>query len=337
MRKNMMSFFLWGILLHQSVSAEVAPDFAAIVKENSEAVVAVTIMQDRRLAAKPLIESEMLEQNDGLGSGFVISEDGYILTNYHVIQDANQIKVVFKDQHEAVATLVGADKTIDVALLKINVEHLAKVKIGSAASLEPGDWVMAIGSPYGFGQSVTKGIVSAKDRVIPEKSYVPFIQTDVPINKGNSGGPLFNSQGMVVGINAWIYSKTGGYQGLSFAIPIDLAMEVVTQLKTTGKVSRGWLGIKTQEVPLALAQSFSMPKAYGVLISEIASASPAQKAGLQVGDIIIAFNGQTIENDAALAFKVGRVAAGNQGSFEIIRQGEKKIVEIHFSPRPTAL
>lgn len=332
--KNILSFFLSLVLLNQAVRAEVTPDFTAIARENSDAVVAVTIIKDQELAEKSAADWGIPEQHESVGSGFIVSEDGYILTNYHVIQNAKKIKVAFKDQHEATAILVGADKLMDVALLKVNASHLAAVKIGSAASLEVGEWVIAIGSPYGFGQSVTKGIVSAKDRVIPEKSYVPFIQTDVPINQGNSGGPLFNSQGLVVGINAWIYSRTGGYQGLSFAIPIDSVMEIVPELKSKGKISLGWLGVKAKDVSLGLARSFAMSKAYGAVISGLAPKGPAQKAGLMIGDVVVVLNAQNIENAADFSDKTSKLAAGSLANLEIIRQGERKILAITVGTAP---
>lgn len=323
MLKKIVSFFLCMVLLNQPVWAEEMPDFAEIVKANANAVVQIAAGDSTQMLAPEL------------GSGFVISEDGYILTNCHVVQNAGQISVKFKDQRVLVATLIGLDKATDLALLKVTASGLTKVKIGSVASLEQADWVMAIGAPFGFEQSVTKGIVSAKNRVVSKEGYVPFIQTDVPINQGSSGGPLFNSKGLVVGINSWIYSKgEGGYQGLSFAIPIDLAMDVVARLKSKGKVLRGWLGIKTQEVPLELAKSFTMPKAYGALISEIAPASPAQKSGLKVGDIVISFNRQSVENAATFPSRVGIAAAEGRISFEVIRQGEKKIIEVKFIPMP---
>jgi serine protease Do len=320
------------VLFNQPVWADLLPDFVLIAKENADAVVAISVSL-KQMAAPRAVEAWMSE-NNLLGSGFVISEDGYILTNYHVIWDAEQIRVRFKDRRELAATLIGADEATDVALLKVNDTGLTKVKIGSVATLEVGEWVMAIGSPFGFEQTVTKGIVSAKNRILSQGAYIPFIQTDASINQGNSGGPLFNGRGRVVGINAMIYIKTGGSEGLSFAIPIDLAMNVTAQIKTKGKVSRGWLGIKTQEVSLELAQSFAMSRAYGALISAVSSGSPAQKAGLKVGDIVVTFDGQTVESSAELPSKVGRVLTDEMINLEIIRQGEKKTFQVKVLPSP---
>jgi serine protease Do len=331
MLKKLLSFFLWVILLNQSAWAESISDFAQIVRENADAVVAVSASQTQAGIEIPV---EPQQGNPSLGSGFIISDDGYILTNYHVVKDARQIMVKFKDSHILEATLIGSDKVTDVSLLKVNASGLQKVKIGSVTALEVGEWVLAIGAPFGFEQSVTKGIVSAKNRMVSKEVYVPFIQTDVAINQGNSGGPLFNTQGQVVGVNAWIYSKTGGYEGLSFAIPIDIAMNTVTQLKNKGKVSRGWLGVISVDVPISLAQSFAMPRAYGALIEKIALLSPAQKAGLQVGDIVVSFNGMSVENSAELPTKVGMMAAGTRVNLEVIRQGEIKVVEVVVAPSP---
>jgi serine protease Do len=237
MLKNIVIFFLLTVLLNQSAIAAVLPDFAVMAKENADAVVAISVSQKQ---AEPGMELQTPENTGSYGSGFVISEDGYILTNYHVIgAEPDQIMVRFKNHHIEMATLVGFDKVIDIALLKVNIPALQKVSLGSVASLDVGEWVMAIGAPFGFEQTVTKGIVSAKDRIMSNEVYVPYIQTDAATNHGNSGGPLFNARGQVVGINALIYSKTEGYQGLSFAIPIDLAMNAVAQLKSKGKVSRG--------------------------------------------------------------------------------------------------
>lgn len=332
MFKFVSGFFLYVILLSQPVLAETTPDFAAIIRENGDAVVAISVAQNHIAVARPA--EPWMPKNRSLGSGFVISEDGYILTNYHVIKDSNQIMVKFKDRHVSEATLMGFDRVTDIALLKVKDSGLTKVKIGSASSLVVGEWVIAIGAPFGFEQSATKGIVSGKDRMVSNDVYVPFIQTDVAINQGNSGGPLFNGKGAVVGINSWIYSDSGEYIGLSFAIPIDLAMNVVSQIKSKGKVSRGWLGVKTQEVPLELAQSFAMPRAYGAMISEIALAGPAQKAGLMVADIVIGFNGQSVENAAELPARVGMATAGSKIDLEIIRQGERRTIEVKVGQSP---
>lgn len=332
MLKKFVSFLLGLTLLNQSVLADSMLGFAQIIKENSEAVIAISVSPHKTLQVIPGIDSLPISSKDkqnssSLGSGFIISEDGYILTSYHVVEGSEQVMIKFKDSQILEATLIGADKVTDVALLKVNTVGLQKVKIGSVSTLEVGDPVVAIGAPFGFEQSATQGIVSAKNRIVSKEVYVPFIQTDVAINKGNSGGPLFNAQGQVIGINAWIYSQTGGYEGLSFAIPIDLAMNVVTQLKNQGKVSRAWLGVKSINVPLKLAQSFAMSKAYGALIEKIYISSPAQQAGLIVGDIIVSLDGKNIENAAELPSKISMIPIGQRVTIGIIRQGDTKLIE----------
>lgn len=272
---------------------------------------------------------------DSLGSGFVISEDGYVLTNNHVIEDAEEIFVRFHDRRQLSAKLIGRDERSDVALLKVEAQGLPTVTIGESQSLRVGEWVLAIGSPFGFDFSVTSGIVSAKGRTLPNERYVPFIQTDVAINPGNSGGPLFNMDGEVVGINSQIYSRTGGFMGLSFAIPIEMAMDVAEQLKNKGKVSRGWLGVLIQEVTKDLAESFKMERAYGALVSRILPDSPASKSNLKVGDVIVAFNGERVETSSALPALVGRAPVGKPSSVKVVRAGRNKTIKVVIGELPS--
>ncbi|MGE0371461.1 MAG: DegQ family serine endoprotease [Gammaproteobacteria bacterium] len=269
-----------------------------------------------------------------LGSGFIISADGYVLTNNHVIRDADEIVVRLSDRREFVAEVVGSDKNSDVALLKIDADKLPVVKIGSSSDLKVGSWVLAIGSPFGFEHSVTAGIVSAKGRSLPNENYVPFIQTDVAINPGNSGGPLFNLDGEVVGVNSQIFSRTGGFMGLSFAIPIDIAMSVVDQLRSEGHVTRGWLGILIQDVDRALAESFGMSKPIGALVARVLPDSPAQKAGVQVGDVIVEFDGKEVESSGALPPMVGVSKIGAKLPLKVIRNGKPLTLKVMISELP---
>lgn len=262
-----------------------------------------------------------------MGSGFIISTDGYIMTNAHVVMNANPIKVMLTDKRELQARLVGLDLRTDVALLKVSASDLPAVKIGNPAQLKPGEWVAAIGAPFGFQNSVTSGIVSALGRNLPDENYVPFIQTDVAINPGNSGGPLFNLKGEVVGINSQIYSRSGGFMGISFSIPIDLAMNVAEQIKTKGKVSRGQLGIGIQEVTPELAQSFGLSQARGALVVSIAAQGPAAQAGILPGDIILQVNQQDIVSSSELPILVGALRPGSQVRITLWRKGKQLSME----------
>jgi len=273
-------------------------------------------------------------ESKSLGSGFVVSADGYIITNHHVIKDADEVVVRLQDRRELVAKVVGSDKRSDIALLKVDARDLPIVKMGSAEKLKVGEWVLAIGSPFGFDHSVTAGIVSAKGRSLPSDNYVPFIQTDVAINPGNSGGPLFNLEGEVVGVNSQIYSRTGGFMGLSFAIPIDVAMQVVDQIKSQGHVSRGWLGVQIQDVTRELAESFGMKKPQGALVAKVLPHSPAEEAGLQIGDIIEEYNGQEIVSSSALPPMVGNTKIGQSAKLKVLRQGQSKDVIIKIGMLP---
>lgn len=270
-----------------------------------------------------------------LGSGFIISPDGFVLTNNHVVDQASEIIVRLSDRREYVAELVGSDPQSDVAVLKIDADNdLPVVDIGASSEVQAGQWVLAIGSPFGFEHSVTAGIVSAKGRSLPRENYVPFIQTDVAINPGNSGGPLFNLDGEVVGINSHIYSRTGGFMGVSFAIPIELAMDVANQLRTTGTVSRGWLGVLIQDVTRELAQSFQMPRPYGALVAQIVPDSPAASSGLEVGDVIVEFNGREVPTSGSLPPMVGRVSAGEEVEVDIVRDGERQTLDLRIGELP---
>lgn len=266
--------------------------------------------------------------SQSLGSGFVLWEEGYVLTNHHVVRNADEIVVRFKDRREQVAKLVGSDERSDLALLKVDRDNLSPVRIGNSDALEVGNWVVAIGSPFGFEQTVTAGIVSAKGRSLSSGQYVPFIQTDVAINQGNSGGPLFNLDGEVVGINSQIYSRTGGYQGISFAIPIDMAVSVAEQLRDDGSVARGWLGVVIQEVTRELAMSFGLDRPKGALVSRVLPDGPAAKAGIREGDVILSFDGEEIPRSAALPAAVGATKPGEEVDVTLMRDGKRTTLEV---------
>lgn len=278
---------------------------------------------------------DMPEQDEGsdelnFGSGFIISRDGYILTNTHVVANMANIKVLLNDKRAYSAKLIGSDQQSDVALIKIDAKDLPVVKIGNPKDLKPGEWVAAIGAPFGFDNSITAGIVSAKGRSLPNENYTPFIQTDVAINPGNSGGPLFNLKGQVVGINSQIYSRSGGFMGISFAIPIDVAMNVADQIKKTGKVQRGQLGVIIQEVSYDLAKSFGLDKAGGALVAKIMPNSPAAQAGLQVGDIVRSVNGEEVRASSDLPVMVGAIAPGKEVRLGVWRKGEEISVKVQL-------
>jgi len=346
-------------LFNQNVLAQL-PDFTEMVKVNGVAVVNISTIQKAptEIAGaqkeQPMPEGmppEMEElfkhffnnpegggygggDTQSLGSGFVISKDGYVLTNHHVVKDADEIIVKFSDRRELVAKLIGSDARTDVAVLKVEATDLPVVTIGDPNQLKVGEWVLAIGSPFGFEQSATAGIVSAKGRSLPGGNYVPFIQTDVAINPGNSGGPLFNLDGKVVGINSQIYSRSGGFMGLSFAIPMDVVMNVVEQIKTSGKAAHGWLGVQIQDVTRELAESFGMKKPQGALVSKVIPGSPAEKAQLQIGDIIVEFNGHPIETSGELPPMVGMTPINEKATLKILRQGDEKTVTFSIGLLP---
>ena len=275
--------------------------------------------------------------SQSLGSGFIISEDGYILTNHHVISGADEVIVRLANRAEYVARIIGSDQASDIALLKVEAENLPVLRFGNSDDLKVGEWVLAIGSPFGFDHSVTAGIISAIGRSLPSDNYVPFIQTDVAINPGNSGGPLFNLEGEVIGINSQIYSRTGGFMGLSFAIPIELAVDVANQIKQNGRVSRGWLGVLIQEVTRELAESFGMDTPQGALVAKVLENSPAAEAGLQVGDVIVEFNGKKVIRSSGLPPLVGRSAVGKNAEVTIIRNQSRMQIKVKIAELPTSM
>lgn len=322
------------------------PDFTRLVVQQGPAVVNISTTQTMRRSSLPqfpgIEDDEMLEffrrfipripnvphESHSLGSGFVISGDGYILTNAHVIEGADEINVRLTDKREFKAKIIGSDKRTDIALIKIEANDLPSVRFGKPGDLKVGEWVVAIGSPFGFDNTVTAGIVSAKGRSLPQENFVPFIQTDVAINPGNSGGPLFNLKGEVVGINSQIYSRTGGFMGLSFAIPIDVALDVQRQLRDKGRVSRGRIGVLIQEVTRDLATSFGLDHARGALVNSVEKGSPADKGGIQATDIITRFGGKQVESSSDLPRIVGGTAPGTTVNVEVWRNGESKTLDV---------
>ena len=322
------------------------PDFAQLVAREGGAVVNIQASRERdeddnngnedpfmeffkRLTPNaPDFSEDDNATSANFGSGFIISPDGYILTNTHVIKGMTNIKVTLNDKRQYPAKLIGQDEKSDVALLKIEAKNLPTVKIGNPDELRSGEWVAAIGAPFGFENSVTSGIVSAKNRTLPDDGYMPFIQTDVAINPGNSGGPLFNLKGQVVGINSQIYSRSGGFMGISFAIPINVAMNVADQLKATGKVSRGQLGVVIQEVSYDLAKTFGLDKATGALVAKVLAGSPAERGGLKVGDIIRSVNGSEVRSSSDLPMTISSLKPNQTVKLGVWRRGQMLDVEI---------
>jgi serine protease Do len=339
---------LLGLVGHAAAQARELPDFTRLVEEQGPAVVNISTKQAVRRGALPQIpgigDEELQEffrrfmpkqpipeprsQSRSLGSGFIISPDGYILTNAHVIEGADEIDVRFTDKRELQAKVIGADRRTDVALIKVEARGLPVVKFGDPSRLKVGEWVVAIGSPFGFDNTVTAGIVSAKGRSLPDESFVPFIQTDVAINPGNSGGPLFNMRGEVVGINSQIYSRTGGFMGLSFAIPIDVALNVQGQLREHGRVSRGRIGVVIQEVTRDLATSFGLDRPRGALVNTVEEGSPAARAGIQPSDIILSFGSKPVESSIDLPRIVGATRPGSRVPVEIWRNGALRTANV---------
>ncbi|MDR3415337.1 MAG: Do family serine endopeptidase [Nevskia sp.] len=270
-----------------------------------------------------------------LGSGFILSEDGYILTNQHVVSDAREVTVRLSDHRQLPAVVVGSDERADIALLKIDAKGLPAVKLADMGKTRVGEWVLAIGSPFGFDYSVTAGIISAKGRNLDTEQYVPFVQTDAAINPGNSGGPLFNLRGEVVGVNSQIYSQTGGFMGVAFAIPIDIAAKVARELKEHGKVTRGWLGVVVQEVDLNLAKSFNLPKPEGALVAKVLPDSPAQQAGLRAGDVIMKYNGAELVSSRSLPPLVGESEPGSTVNLDLLRNGKAVTVRVEVGTLDT--
>lgn len=325
------------------------PDFTELVAQTSPAVVSIQVTQAvpaahaggmppgfepgtpgfeffRRFGGQ--MNPQEAPARQGQGSGFIISADGLILTNAHVVEDAEAVTVVMADKRELKARVIGLDAATDVAVLRVKAKGLPTLRMGNAEQLKVGEWVMAIGSPFGFDHTVSAGVVSAKTRSLPNGGYVPFIQTDVALNPGNSGGPLLNLKGEVVGINSQIYSRSGGYMGLSFAIPIDLAMNVQQQLVAHGKVSRGRLGVSVQSLDQALADSFGLERPRGALIGAITPDMPAARAGLRPGDVIVALNGKPVEDSATLSRWIAEEGPGRTVTVGFIREGERQAVEV---------
>ena len=319
------------------------PDFTALVKQAGPAVVNISVTKEVQTSqATPFDEDDPMYEFfkrfavpmpkqapvRGMGSGFIVSADGYILTNAHVVDGVKEVHVKLTDRREFTAKVVGTDKKTDVALIKIDAQNLPTVKIGESKDIKVGQWVAAVGSPFGFENSVTAGIVSATSRSLPGGSYVPFIQTDVAVNPGNSGGPLFDLDGNVVGINSQIYSQSGGYMGLSFAIPIDVAMNVMQQIKTAGHVTRGRIGVAVQNVNQSLAQSFGLPKPEGALFSSVDDKGPAKRAGIQAGDVILAWNGRPIDVSSDLPVLVANTKPGEHAQVKVWRDGAERTLGV---------
>lgn len=365
------SFFLF-LLISLNVSAKMSglPDFTHLVEEYSDAVVNISTTQNIKKQSghqqipgipkdgplgdlfRKFFEQQSFKKNNtlenntdsyihvtqtnnSLGSGFIIDSDGYVVTNHHVIKDADEIIVRLKDRRELKATIVGSDARSDIALLKIEADNLPVVNLGTSKNLKVGSWVMAIGSPFGFDHSVSVGVISATGRTLPSENYVPFIQTDVAINPGNSGGPLFNLDGEVVGINSQIYSRTGGFMGLSFAIPVDVAKDIVEQLKRNGHAKWGWLGVLIQDVNKELAESFGMKRPMGAVILRVLDDTPAKDAGIEVGDVITHFGNSEINRSSDLPLAVGQASIGSSVKVRVIRDGKQKRLNVKIAELPT--
>jgi len=332
-----------------SRAAVAVPDFTSLVKQHGRAVVNIQVERSEVAAQAPQPPQAGPEGSpfpfpfpfqppmpgapnampqQAQGSGFIISPDGYVLTNAHVVANGDDISVQLTDKREFKAKLIGADRRTDVALLKIDASDLPAVKIGNPESVQVGEWVAAIGSPFGFENTISAGIVGAKGRSLPAETYVPYLQTDVAVNPGNSGGPLFNLDGEVIGVNSQIYSRTGGYMGLSFAIPIDIAMDVANQLRTSGKVTRGRLGVQIQGLTQDLAKSFGLNQPNGALVANVEKNSPAQKAGLESGDVILRYDDKQIVDSSDLPVVVAKTKPGTEATLTIWRKGAERKVPI---------
>jgi serine protease Do len=341
----------------EAAAAVQLPDLTSLVEQNTPAVVNIRVT-GKASAEEPVVAMPDLPedspfgeffkrfplprnlpspdgpQQQGMGSGFIISPDGYVVTNHHVVAGADKVIVKLQDRREFEAKVVGSDKQSDVALLKIEAKDLPVEKLGDSDSLKVGQWVVAIGAPFGFERTATQGIVSALGRSLPDDQYVPFIQTDVAVNPGSSGGPLFDLSGRVVGINSQIYSRTGGYMGLSFAIPINTAMGVVEQIKTSGRVERGWLGVVMQPVTQDLANSFGARQPSGALVAQVNEGSPAADAGIKVGDIITGYNGKPVADSSELPPLVGTTKPGQKVPMTVLRDGKERTLEVKVGNSP---
>jgi len=353
--KSMLQILV-GLILVVSLNAQAQlPEFTELVDDVSPAVVNISTRSSQSssrpqqmpdLQNLPPFFREFFErgvpmppqerEGRSLGSGFIISKDGYVLTNNHVVEGAETVIVRLSDRREFIAEIVGTDPRSDVAVLKLDATDLPVAKIADSDDVKRGQWVVAIGSPFGFDYSVTAGIVSATGRALPDESYVPFIQTDVAINPGNSGGPLFNLDGEVVGINSQIFTRSGGFMGLSFAIPMNLAMNVAEQIQEDGVVRRGWLGVLIQEVNRDLALSFGLEKPMGALIAQASGSGPGGKAGIQPGDIIVRFNGKDVERSSDLPPMVGLVRPGTTVPVDVVRQGDRLTIDVTIEQLPEA-
>ena len=365
MMKSWVAAVVFSLIsvVQSNAYAKDLPDFTELAEKQGPAVVNISITQNMRaentLPFPGMPDDEQMQEffkrfgipfpgqipgqngapleykTQSLGSGFIISSDGYILTNAHVVSEADEVIVKLSDKREFKAKIIGADKRTDVALVKIEATGLPKVTIGDPSKLRVGEWVAAIGSPFGLENTMTAGIVSAKGRALPQENFVPFIQTDVAINPGNSGGPLFNLAGEVVGINSQIYSRSGGSMGLSFSIPIDVALDISNQLKANGKITRGWLGIVIQELSKDLAESFGMKNTNGALVAAVEKNGPADKGGLEAGDVITKFDGKAIITSSDLPRAVGTTKPGKTAMVEVLRKGNEKTLNITVGEMPT--
>lgn len=352
--RNLWAGCLALLLAMPAIGADL-PDFTALVEDYGPAVVFVQATGAQNPASgyseedipeifRHFFGPNIAPRQDpnrrpsiSAGSGFIISADGYLLTNYHVIDGAEKVTVRLTDRRELDATVVGSDAQYDIALLKVDAGNLPTVTIGDSSKLKPGQWVAAIGSPFGFDHSVTAGIVSAIGRSFgaADQQYVPFIQTDVPINRGNSGGPLFNLDGEVVGINSQIFSNTGGYMGVSFAIPIDIAMSAVEQIKTSGRVSRGMIGVQIQDVDRDKARALGLSRLGGALVNQVTPGSAGEKAGVQVGDVILAFNSRDVVSSSDLPPLVGATRPGSRATLSVFRNGKTLNVPVTIGEQPS--
>jgi serine protease Do len=344
----MLKRFVFALFLLVPVAqAAQLPDFTELVEKQGPTVVNISTTQSVRSPLAPQVPNlpeddpfyEFFRrfipspgprefQSQSLGSGFVISADGYVLTNAHVVDAADEITVKLNDKREFKAKVIGADRRTDIALLKIDASGLQAVRVGDPGRLKVGEWVVAIGSPFGFENTVTAGIVSAKGRSLPQENFVPFIQTDVAVNPGNSGGPLFNMRGEVVGINSQIYSRTGGFMGLSFAIPIDVANDIAQQLRSTGKVTRGRIGVVIQPITKELAESFGLSKPMGALVNSVEKGGPADKAGIESGDVILRFDGKSVGSSEDLPRMVGGTRPGSKVAVQLWRNKSAREVQV---------